>query len=234
MAVPPAPQSKVGTVEIIRNDGTAEPISRNCVLTLAPGERFVTRSAGGGAVGDPLERDPERVREDVIEGFVSVEAARTSTASPRLVARRRRRRDRDSGSCGADGLPPRDRHGRHLHRPRAGGRRRHGRALQDSFDPRRPTGGDPQRAHVDRRTRSASGERVPRRLRPRDPRHDRRAQHPHPARAVQGRLSVPAATRTPSRSGTVTRRTGTATTSEYPPAPMLVPRRLRFPSANAC
>ena len=73
----PAPQSKVGTVEIIRNDGTAESISRNCVLSLAPGERFVTRSAGGGAVGDPLERDPERVRDDVIEGFVSVEAART-------------------------------------------------------------------------------------------------------------------------------------------------------------
>jgi N-methylhydantoinase B len=68
---------KVGTVEIIRNDGTAEPISRNCVLSLAPGERFVTRSAGGGAVGDPLERDPELVRGDVIEGFVSVEAART-------------------------------------------------------------------------------------------------------------------------------------------------------------
>jgi N-methylhydantoinase B len=54
-----------------------ERISRNCVLSLAPGERFVTRSAGGGAVGDPLARDPERVRDDVIEGFVSIEAARS-------------------------------------------------------------------------------------------------------------------------------------------------------------
>lgn len=67
---------KVGRVEILRNDGTVESVSRNCVLTLDPGERFVTRSAGGGAVGDPLLRDPERVRDDVVEGFVSVEGAR--------------------------------------------------------------------------------------------------------------------------------------------------------------
>jgi N-methylhydantoinase B len=70
------PEQKVGTVEIIRNDGTVERLTRNCVLSLAPGERFVTRSAGGGSVGDPYERDPQLVRADVIEGFVSVEAAR--------------------------------------------------------------------------------------------------------------------------------------------------------------
>lgn len=72
---PAAYDGKVGRVEIVRADGTIEPVTRNCVLTLAPGERFVTRSAGGGAVGDPYARDPERVREDVVEGFVSVEAA---------------------------------------------------------------------------------------------------------------------------------------------------------------
>ena len=33
----------------------------NCVLTLAPGERFITRSAGGGAVGDPLRAPAEKV-----------------------------------------------------------------------------------------------------------------------------------------------------------------------------
>jgi N-methylhydantoinase B len=70
------PQQKVGTVEILRNDGTVERIGRNCVLSLAPGERFVTRSAGGGSVGNPYARDPESVRADVIEGFVSVDAAR--------------------------------------------------------------------------------------------------------------------------------------------------------------
>ncbi len=46
------------------------------MLTLEPGERFVTRSAGGGAIGDPLSRPPEEVLADVIDEFVSVEGAR--------------------------------------------------------------------------------------------------------------------------------------------------------------
>ena len=39
--------------------------------------RAVIRTAGGGGWGSPLEREPERVRMDVLEGFVSAEAART-------------------------------------------------------------------------------------------------------------------------------------------------------------
>jgi N-methylhydantoinase B len=69
-------ENKVGRVEIIRNDGSVEQITRNVVLTLEPGERFVTRSAGGGGVGAPFARDPEKVRADVVEGFVSVDGAR--------------------------------------------------------------------------------------------------------------------------------------------------------------
>ena len=38
--------------------------------------QVVVRTGGGGGWGDPLERDPERVRSDVIEEFVSREAAR--------------------------------------------------------------------------------------------------------------------------------------------------------------
>jgi N-methylhydantoinase B len=69
------PQEKVGRVEVVRDDGTVEKISRNCVLTLEPGERFITRSAGGGGVGDPFARSPEKVQADVVEGFVSVDGA---------------------------------------------------------------------------------------------------------------------------------------------------------------
>lgn len=36
----------------------------------------VVRTGGGGGWGDPLERDPEMVRWDVVEGFVSLQAAR--------------------------------------------------------------------------------------------------------------------------------------------------------------
>ncbi|RBI62336.1 hydantoinase B/oxoprolinase family protein [halophilic archaeon] len=44
--------------------------------TFQPGEVISNRSGGGGGYGDPYERDPEAVREDVLDGYVSREAAR--------------------------------------------------------------------------------------------------------------------------------------------------------------
>jgi len=41
------------------------------------GDRFRTATSGGGGWGNPLERDAEKVRWDVLEGLVSVERART-------------------------------------------------------------------------------------------------------------------------------------------------------------
>jgi N-methylhydantoinase B len=43
---------------------------------LAAGSVVELRTGGGGGFGDPRERDPERVRRDVSDGFVTVEAAR--------------------------------------------------------------------------------------------------------------------------------------------------------------
>jgi N-methylhydantoinase B len=43
---------------------------------LLPGEFIVGADTGGGGYGDPLERDPERVRFDVLERWVSMEQAR--------------------------------------------------------------------------------------------------------------------------------------------------------------
>ena len=40
------------------------------------GDRVTLLTAGGGGHGDPRERDPELVRRDVAEGYVSPEAAR--------------------------------------------------------------------------------------------------------------------------------------------------------------
>src|SRR5262249_49202083 len=39
------------------------------------GDRVVVRSAGGGGYGDPLEREPERVAEDVRLGYISADVA---------------------------------------------------------------------------------------------------------------------------------------------------------------
>ena len=44
--------------------------------TVNAGEVIVLQSAGGGGYGDPTERDPDAVLEDVTEGYVSVEQAR--------------------------------------------------------------------------------------------------------------------------------------------------------------
>jgi N-methylhydantoinase B len=41
-----------------------------------PGDRFRVLTAGGGGHGDPRDRDPAHVREDVLDGYVSPEAAR--------------------------------------------------------------------------------------------------------------------------------------------------------------
>ena len=45
-------------------------------IELKSGDRIVKFSSGGGGVGNPRERDPLAVREDVRNGYVSYEAAR--------------------------------------------------------------------------------------------------------------------------------------------------------------
>jgi N-methylhydantoinase B len=42
---------------------------------LRPGDTLTFENAGGGGYGDPLERDPERVRADLAEGYISPERA---------------------------------------------------------------------------------------------------------------------------------------------------------------
>jgi N-methylhydantoinase B len=51
---------------------SVEPV-RNAVPANA---RAIVRTGGGGGWGDPRERDPRRVQWDVVEGFISVQAAR--------------------------------------------------------------------------------------------------------------------------------------------------------------
>ena len=43
---------------------------------LKPGDVVTIDAAGGGGYGNPLEREPERVESDVMEGYVSLERAR--------------------------------------------------------------------------------------------------------------------------------------------------------------
>jgi N-methylhydantoinase B len=55
--------------------GEREEVPPVAALELAPGERIVSVSAGGGGYSDPLARDPAAVLHDVREGWVSRERA---------------------------------------------------------------------------------------------------------------------------------------------------------------
>lgn len=57
-------------------DGTLEEAPATGAVVLEPGETIVSMSSGGGGYGPPRERDPDRVRRDVAEGWVSAERAR--------------------------------------------------------------------------------------------------------------------------------------------------------------
>jgi N-methylhydantoinase B len=65
-------------VSIRRADGRLEQFPNGKVSSypLEAGDAFILESGGGGGYGPPWERPAERVREDVREGYISLEAAR--------------------------------------------------------------------------------------------------------------------------------------------------------------
>lgn len=63
-------------LEIVRN-GTPIGFRTMDQKYLEPGDIMVSYSGGGGGIGDPLDREVEKVRLDVIDEYVSVEAAKS-------------------------------------------------------------------------------------------------------------------------------------------------------------
>jgi N-methylhydantoinase B len=66
----------VNGVEITSPDGAVRQVRKATQHPIAAGERVRIMTGGGGGWGPPGERDPEAVRRDVREGYVSAEAAR--------------------------------------------------------------------------------------------------------------------------------------------------------------
>ncbi|MFB6084950.1 MAG: hydantoinase B/oxoprolinase family protein [Halorientalis sp.] len=63
--------------KLLRTDGTEEELpSKVENVPVEAGDKLVFSTAGGGGLGDPLERDPERVAKEVRRGLVTEEAAR--------------------------------------------------------------------------------------------------------------------------------------------------------------
>ena len=61
---------------ILNPDGEAKELPSKVTLHLQPGSVISYRTPGGGGYGPPLERDPERVLQDVTQGKVTPERAR--------------------------------------------------------------------------------------------------------------------------------------------------------------
>ncbi len=56
----------------------AEPIFGKKMVSIRNGDRLISATPGGGGFGEPLERDPAKVLEDVIDELVSPEQAETA------------------------------------------------------------------------------------------------------------------------------------------------------------
>ena len=61
---------------ILNPDGEAKELPSKVTLNLQPGSVISYRTPGGGGYGTPLERDPERVLQDVAQGKVTPDRAR--------------------------------------------------------------------------------------------------------------------------------------------------------------
>jgi N-methylhydantoinase B len=65
------------SIDALSAEETVHLMAKSNGATLSSGDVFEMRVGGGGGYGDPLDRAPELVAEDVLSGWVSVEAADT-------------------------------------------------------------------------------------------------------------------------------------------------------------
>ena len=57
-------------------DGAVSELPSWALVRLEDGERIISITCGGGGYGPPFERDPELVRKDVLEGWISRDRGR--------------------------------------------------------------------------------------------------------------------------------------------------------------
>jgi N-methylhydantoinase B len=72
----PRGETERGDAYLVKADGTKIDTRKKSLYYYDRGDTFYFRSTGGGGVGDPLERDPEAVKIDVMNEMVSVQSAK--------------------------------------------------------------------------------------------------------------------------------------------------------------
>ena len=97
--------SAMGNEAVLRIDGKEIndlPNGKVSQIRLKPGDQYVYRAGGGGGFGPAHQRDPQRVADDVRQGYVSTQAARDLYAVALdlngTVDEERTRRLRDAGT----------------------------------------------------------------------------------------------------------------------------------------
>jgi len=68
----------VGEYILVRSDGSETKLPSKCTLSISRGDTLIIRTPGGGGYGDPQDRASDAVKEDVLNGLVTLEAARES------------------------------------------------------------------------------------------------------------------------------------------------------------
>jgi N-methylhydantoinase B len=63
-------------VSVLGPDGVERELNSKATVTIAPDGELWLRAPGSGGYGPPAQRDRARLRADVIDGYVSREAAR--------------------------------------------------------------------------------------------------------------------------------------------------------------
>ena len=66
----------LGTVTLRSNDGSESPLPMMVTRDLQDGDRVDIVKVGGGGYGNPFERAPEKVRDDLLDGYVTIKGAR--------------------------------------------------------------------------------------------------------------------------------------------------------------
>ena len=67
-----------GEYTLIKCNGETVILPSKCTVNIEHGDRLIIKTPGGGGYGSPLERDPERVLTDVLNGLVSLDSARSN------------------------------------------------------------------------------------------------------------------------------------------------------------
>lgn len=65
-----------GEYYILKPSGKRTRLDSKCTVEVEEGDVLLVRTPGGGGYGNPLERSPQLVRRDVLDGLVSLKAAR--------------------------------------------------------------------------------------------------------------------------------------------------------------